>query len=55
MFNDILFDGDRLINDEYWARVRRFGTKPYPGIKLTKRADGTLVGQWDFVLPTDAR
>lgn len=51
MFGDILFEGDPLVNDAYWARLRRFGTRPYPGIRLTKGSDGVLRGTWNFKVP----
>ncbi len=51
MFPDILFAGDRLINQAYWDRVGRFGTRPYAGMQLRERADGVLVGRWDLKMP----
>lgn len=55
MFPDILFDGDPLIDAAYWARLRRFGTTPYPGIRLTRSSDGVLRGRWNFVMPISRR
>lgn len=50
-FNDILFKGDPLINEAYWGRVGRFGTRPYSGMETSTLASGVQVGQWNFRLP----
>lgn len=50
-FEDILFEGDPLINESHWQRVRRFGTQPYKGMRVRRGADGMLRGQWTFRMP----
>lgn len=53
-FDDILFEGDPLINQAHWQRVARFGTRPYRGMRTTVDHDGVQQGQWNFVIPRRA-
>lgn len=50
-FDDILFDGDLLIDDGYWRRVERFGTRPYQGMRVSVDSNGVQQGHWDFKMP----